>query len=52
MRRSEDYLLSHGTLSAGSYARLSVTDTGIPPAVLERMFDPFFTTNASATVRV
>ena len=38
--------LSHGTLRAGRYVRLSVSDTGngIPPAVLERMFDPFFTT--------
>jgi signal transduction histidine kinase len=43
---SERRLLSHGTLSSGSYVRLSVSDTGcgIPPAVLERMFDPFFTT--------
>jgi predicted ATPase/signal transduction histidine kinase/CheY-like chemotaxis protein len=43
---TERRLLSHGTLSAGSYVRLSVTDTGsgITPAVLERMFDPFFTT--------
>jgi CheY-like chemotaxis protein/two-component sensor histidine kinase len=43
---AERRLLSHGTLSTGSYVRLSVTDTGtgIPPAVLERMFDPFFTT--------
>src|ERR1700686_2656297 len=42
----ERRLLSHGTLGAGRYACLSVTDTGsgIPPAVLERMFDPFFTT--------
>jgi NO-binding membrane sensor protein with MHYT domain/nitrogen-specific signal transduction histidine kinase/CheY-like chemotaxis protein len=38
--------LSHGTLGAGRYVRLSVGDTGsgIQPAVLERMFDPFFTT--------
>jgi signal transduction histidine kinase/ActR/RegA family two-component response regulator len=42
----ERCLLSHGTLSAGCYVRLSVTDTGsgIPPVVFERMFDPFFTT--------
>jgi NO-binding membrane sensor protein with MHYT domain/nitrogen-specific signal transduction histidine kinase/CheY-like chemotaxis protein len=43
---SERRLLSHGTLRAGDYVRLLVSDTGggIPPAVLKRMFDPFFTT--------
>ena len=43
---NERRLLSHGTLTTGSYVRLSVGDTGggIPPTVLERMFDPFFTT--------
>ncbi|KWS39567.1 ATP-binding protein [Pseudomonas syringae] len=35
-----------GTLSAGGYARFSVSDTGtgMPRSVLERAFDPFFTT--------
>src|SRR5258708_28218152 len=42
----ERRLLSHGTLLPGPYVRLSVGDTGsgIPPAGLERMVDPFFTT--------
>src|SRR6202034_4829280 len=42
----ERRILSHGTLGAGRYVRLSVGDTGtgIPLPVLERMFDPFFTT--------
>jgi NO-binding membrane sensor protein with MHYT domain/signal transduction histidine kinase/ActR/RegA family two-component response regulator len=42
----EQRLLSHGTLGAGRYVRLSVGDTGtgIPLSVLELMFDPFFTT--------
>src|SRR5258708_14313736 len=42
----ERRLLSHGTLVRGSYVRLSVSDTGsgIPPAGLERLLDPFFTT--------
>jgi signal transduction histidine kinase/DNA-binding response OmpR family regulator len=42
----ERCLLSHGTLRAGRYVRILISDTGggISPAVLERMFDPFFTT--------
>src|SRR5690606_17953042 len=38
--------LSHGSLAAGRWVRLRVTDTGhgIDPAVLERIFEPFFTT--------
>ena len=43
---NEPRTLSRGSLSPGSYVRLSVNDTGagIPRAVLERIFDPFFTT--------
>jgi PAS domain S-box-containing protein len=43
---SSQQVLSRGTLTPGSYVRLSVGDTGsgIAPGVLERMFDPFFTT--------
>jgi len=42
----ERHLLSHGTLDAGCYVCVSISDTGsgISPAVIERMFDPFFTT--------
>jgi PAS domain S-box-containing protein len=46
---AQDLRLSHGTLPAGDYVRLCVSDTGsgIPPHVLERMFDPFFTTKGA-----
>jgi CheY-like chemotaxis protein len=41
--------LSHGTLPAGNYVRLAISDTGagIPPAAFDRLFEPFFTTKGS-----
>jgi PAS domain S-box-containing protein len=37
---------THGDLSPGPYLRLSVEDTGagIPPAILDNIFDPYFST--------
>ncbi len=40
------WTLSHGDLPPGSYLRLTVEDTGsgIPPAILDKIFDPYFST--------
>jgi signal transduction histidine kinase len=42
--------LSHGELAPGTYVRISVSDTGrgIEPEVMERLFEPFFTTRGQA----
>jgi signal transduction histidine kinase/ActR/RegA family two-component response regulator len=46
VEREEALALSHGSLPAGRYVRLSVKDTGsgIDAATLERILEPFFTT--------
>jgi PAS domain S-box-containing protein len=46
IRLAEGRSLSRGALTPGTYARLTIKDTGggISPAVLDRIFDPFFTT--------
>ena len=43
---TEPAQFSHGMLDAGRYARIAVSDTGrgMDQAVLERLFEPFFTT--------
>jgi signal transduction histidine kinase/CheY-like chemotaxis protein len=43
---ADERRLSHGTLPAGRYIRLAVTDAGpgMDAAVMERVFEPFFTT--------
>ena len=42
------YVRQHEDLSAGQYVMIAVTDTGagIPPEILDRVYEPFFTTKA------
>ncbi len=42
----DEYVRQHEELSAGQYVMIAVTDTGtgIPPDILERVYEPFFTT--------
>ncbi|MET3966824.1 PAS domain S-box protein [Bradyrhizobium sp. S3.9.1] len=44
----DEYVRQHDELSAGQYVMIAVTDTGtgIPPEILERVYEPFFTTKA------
>ncbi|MBA4372367.1 MAG: hypothetical protein C0402_05845 [Thermodesulfovibrio sp.] len=48
IRLEEEYIESHGYVNAGSYALLSVSDTGegMDAKTKERIFEPFFTTKA------
>lgn len=44
----DEYVRQHDELSPGQYVMIAVTDTGtgIPPDILERVYEPFFTTKA------
>jgi PAS domain S-box-containing protein len=44
----DGYVRQYDDLAAGQYVMIAVTDTGtgIPPDILERVYEPFFTTKA------
>jgi CheY-like chemotaxis protein len=44
----DEYVRQYDDLAAGQYVMIAVTDTGagIPPNILERVYEPFFTTKA------
>ncbi|GEP12170.1 hybrid sensor histidine kinase/response regulator [Methylobacterium gnaphalii] len=44
----DEYVRQHEDLNAGQYVMIAVTDTGagIPPEILDRVYEPFFTTKA------
>ena len=44
----DEYVRQYEDLPAGQYVMIAVTDTGtgIPPDILERVYEPFFTTKA------
>jgi PAS domain S-box-containing protein len=44
----DDYARKHEEVSPGQYVMLAVTDTGVgmPPELLEKVFEPFFSTKA------
>jgi signal transduction histidine kinase/CheY-like chemotaxis protein len=46
---AQDRATSHGSVAAGRYARLAVSDTGqgMDTVVMAHMFEPFFTTKAA-----
>jgi signal transduction histidine kinase/CheY-like chemotaxis protein len=48
---TEQRVLSHSKLAPGRYLQLSVSDqgTGMTPAVMDHLFEPFFTTRAAGS---
>jgi signal transduction histidine kinase/ActR/RegA family two-component response regulator len=45
----DSYASAHAEVKAGQYVQIAVTDTGagMPPEVVERAFDPFYTTKGA-----